>query len=128
MMLSPWLHPRREIYTWTPSDAMSIRFARVPGGTLHYIFLIAALLTPRPPARMVLNEPETSLHPGLLAPLARLVVQASGRSQIIVVTHSMSLITALAEAGCHSRGGAELSRRAGVLCGLLHQEQKPQRG
>ena len=28
--------------------------------------LIAALLTPRPPALMVLNEPETSLHPDLL--------------------------------------------------------------
>jgi predicted ATPase len=51
---------------------------------------------------MVLNEPETSLHPDLLAPLARLVVQASKRTQIIAVTHSAPLITALVEAGCNS--------------------------
>ena len=76
--------------------------AELSDGTLRYILLVAALLTPRPPALMVLNEPETSLHPDLLAPLARLVVQASGRSQIIVVTHSTPLITALAEASCNS--------------------------
>ena len=32
--------------------------------------LAAALLTPRPPELLVLNEPETSLHEELLAPLA----------------------------------------------------------
>jgi predicted ATPase len=46
-----------------------------------------------------LNEPETSLHPDLLPPLARLIAQASGRSQIIVVTHSAALIEALAQSG-----------------------------
>jgi predicted ATPase len=30
---------------------------------------------------MALNEPETSLHPVLLDPLARLIVQASSRTQ-----------------------------------------------
>jgi predicted ATPase len=76
--------------------------AELSDGTLRYILLVAALLTPRPPALMVLNEPETSLHPDLLPPLARLVVQASKLSQIIVVTHSMPLITTLVEAGCNS--------------------------
>jgi len=76
--------------------------AELSDGTLRYLLLVAALLTPRPPALMVLNEPETSLHPDLLAPLARLVRGASERSQIIVVTHSALLITALAEAGCNS--------------------------
>ena len=46
-------------------------------GTLRYLLLIAALLSPRPPALMILNEPETSLHPDLLPSLARLIVQAS---------------------------------------------------
>ena len=76
--------------------------AELSDGTLRYILLVAALLTPRPPALMVLNEPETSLHPDLLAPLARLIVQASRHSQVIVVTHSTPLIAALAEAGCNS--------------------------
>lgn len=76
--------------------------AELSDGTLRYILLVAALLTPRPPALMVLNEPETSLHPDLLAPLARLIGQATKRSQIIVVTHSQPLIKALSEFGCNS--------------------------
>ena len=76
--------------------------AELSDGTLRYVLLIAALMTPRPPALMVLNEPETSLHPDLLAPLARLIRQASERSQVIVVTHSTPLITSLGEAGCNS--------------------------
>jgi predicted ATPase len=43
----------------------------------------------------VLNEPETSLHPDLLPALARLVIQASHRSQVWVVSHASRLIAAL---------------------------------
>jgi predicted ATPase len=53
------------------------------------------LLTPRPPTLLVLNEPETSLHPELLAPLADLIVTASVHTQVIVVTHSAALVQAL---------------------------------
>ena len=42
-------------------------------GTLRYLLWVAALLTPRPPALLVLNEPETSLHPDLLPALGRLI-------------------------------------------------------
>jgi predicted ATPase len=68
-------------------------------GTLRYILLVAALLSPRPASLLVLNEPETSLHPDLVPPLAELVVSAARRSQIIVVSHSKALVTALADAG-----------------------------
>jgi predicted ATPase len=44
---------------------------------------------------MVLNEPETSLHPDLLPPLGRLIAQASRHSQIIVVSHAVPLVSAL---------------------------------
>jgi predicted ATPase len=64
-------------------------------GTLRYLLWIAALHTPRPPPLMVLNEPETSLHPDLLPPLARLIEQAASRSQIWVVSHASRLITSL---------------------------------
>jgi predicted ATPase len=70
--------------------------AELSDGTLRYLLLIAALLTPRPPELMVLNEPEASLYPDLLAPLARLIEQASSRSQIVVVTHSAALVQNLA--------------------------------
>jgi len=71
--------------------------AELSDGTLRYLLWIAALLTPRPPAVMVLNEPETSLHPDLLGALARLISRASERSQAIVVTHAAKLIASLSE-------------------------------
>ena len=77
--------------------------AELSDGTLRYLLWIAALLTPRPPELMVLNEPETSLHPDLLAALARLIAQAAQKSQVIVVTHAAQLIAPLTEqAECHS--------------------------
>lgn len=69
--------------------------AELSDGTLRYLLLIAALLTPRPPTMMVLNEPETSLHPDLLPALARLIVRASERCQVWVVSHASRLIAAL---------------------------------
>jgi predicted ATPase len=45
---------------------------------------------------MILNEPETSLHPDLLPALARLIVAAVTHTQIVVVTHAAALISALA--------------------------------
>jgi predicted ATPase len=57
-------------------------------GALRYLLLTAALLTPRPPTLLVLNEPETSLHPDLSPALARLIASASPHSQLIVVTHT----------------------------------------
>jgi predicted ATPase len=72
-------------------------------GTLRYLLLVAALLSPRPPQLMILNEPESSLHPDLLVPLARLIAAAATRSQIIVVSHAANLVTAL-----RREGGREL--------------------
>ncbi|RIQ36730.1 AAA family ATPase [Jiangella rhizosphaerae] len=66
--------------------------AELSDGTLRFLLWAAALLTPRPPALMVLNEPETSLHPQLLPALAELVVKARETTQIVVVTHSHALI------------------------------------
>ncbi|MEQ1558157.1 MAG: AAA family ATPase [Methyloglobulus sp.] len=67
-------------------------------GTLRYLLWVAALLTPRPPPLMVLNEPETSLHPDLLPALARLIIRASQSTQIWVVSHASRLIAALEQA------------------------------
>lgn len=71
--------------------------AELSDGTLRYLLWIAALLTPRPPALMILNEPETSLHPDLLPALARLIEQASKRTQVWVVSHATRMIAALKE-------------------------------
>lgn len=70
-------------------------------GTLKYLCLVAALLSPRPPALIALNEPESSLHSELLPPLAQLIVDASEHSQVWVTTHSQIL-------------AAEIEERSGV--------------
>jgi predicted ATPase len=72
--------------------------AELSDGTLRYLLWTAALLTPRPPELMVLNEPETSLHPDLLPPLARLILAAALQTQIVVVSHSQALIEELTAA------------------------------
>jgi predicted ATPase len=57
----------------------------------------------RPPGLLVLNEPETSLHPDLLPALARLIARAADRSQVLVVSHASGLIDALQQQPeCHS--------------------------
>jgi predicted ATPase len=68
-------------------------------GTLRYLLLVAALLSPRPPALFVLNEPESSLHPELLEPLAGLIHAAAERTQVIVVTHAEALVGYLETVG-----------------------------
>jgi len=80
-----------------------LKAAELSDGTLRYLLWIAALLTPRPPQLLVLNEPETSLHPELLPALGRLVARAAQHSQLLVVSHAPRLIAALEESrGCNS--------------------------
>ena len=78
-----------------------LQAAELSDGTLRYVLWVAALLTPRPPDVLVLNEPETSLHPDLLPPLGRLIAQASTHAQVIVVSHAAGLIDTLRQQrGC----------------------------
>jgi predicted ATPase len=67
-------------------------------GTLRYLCLVAALLSPRPAPLLVLNEPETSLHPDLFASLAELILDAAGKSQLLVTTHADALVQRLSKA------------------------------
>lgn len=64
-------------------------------GTLRYLCLLAALLSPRLPPVLALNEPETSLHPDLLEPLARLIARAAFYCQLWITTHSQTLAEAI---------------------------------
>ncbi|HGK7302763.1 TPA: AAA family ATPase [Stenotrophomonas maltophilia] len=86
-----------------PGLLRPLSMAELSDGTLRFLLLAAALHTPRPPPLLVLNEPETSLHPDLLPALARLIIAASARSQVWVVSHASRLIAALEQApDCHS--------------------------
>ncbi|WP_298964574.1 AAA family ATPase [uncultured Methylobacterium sp.] len=81
---------------YQPGLLRPLKGAELSDGTLRYLLLAAALLTPRPPDLMVLNEPETSLHADLIGPLARLIAGAARHAQIVVVTHAPALADALA--------------------------------
>ena len=78
-----------------PGLLRALSASELSDGTLRYLLWVAALLSPRPPALLVLNEPETSLHPELVEPLGRLIAASSRESQVIVVTHSSRLIASL---------------------------------
>ncbi|SFW92266.1 AAA family ATPase [Amycolatopsis australiensis] len=101
--------PGSRVEVVTHEGVLSIRFhqhgllrplsaAELSDGTLRFLLWVAALLSPRPPELLVLNEPETSLHPDLLPALAALVATAAKETQVVVVTHAASLIRALPEA------------------------------
>src|SRR6478736_1640748 len=86
---------RFDVALHQPGMLRPLAGAELSDGTLRYLLLVAALLTPDPPPLMVLNEPETSLHPELLAPLARLIRAAAERSQVMVVSHADALVREL---------------------------------
>jgi predicted ATPase len=66
-------------------------------GTLKYLCLLGALMGYRLPSLIAFNEPEASLHPALLPPLARLIGRAARNARIWIVTHSDALAGALRE-------------------------------
>jgi predicted ATPase len=69
--------------------------ARLSDGTLHYLCLLTILLHPDPPPLVCIEEPELGLHPDIIPTIADLLVEASQRMQLIVTTHSDSLVSAL---------------------------------
>lgn len=64
-------------------------------GQIRFLGLAAALLSYRLPPLIALNEPEASLHPDMLSPLADMIFEASKSSQVWVVTHSALLAEAV---------------------------------
>lgn len=69
--------------------------AELSDGTLRYLLLATALCSPRPASLLVLNEPETSLHPDLLPGLAELIAATAQRTQVLVVSHSEAIVERL---------------------------------
>jgi predicted ATPase len=83
--------PSYEVRTRLSGVLRPMRAHELSDGTLRYIALLAALYAPRPAPLIVLNEPEASLHPALLEPLARAIVDASRQTQVWVVSHSAAI-------------------------------------
>ncbi len=75
---------------WVPATRLS-------DGTLRYLCLLAILLNPAPPPLIVIDEPDLGLHPDLMPTLAKLLVTASDRTQVVATTHSRALVDALSD-------------------------------
>ncbi|MBF4550637.1 AAA family ATPase [Pseudoclavibacter sp. VKM Ac-2888] len=93
-----------------PGLARPLDARELSDGTLRMILLATALLSPRMPELLVLNEPEASLHPSLLPTLAGLIRRASEQTQVIVVTHSQPLVDGLRD----DANVVELEKEAGA--------------
>jgi predicted ATPase len=86
-----------QIYLHEKGLSKPIPGTRLSDGTLRYLCLLTLLLHPDPPPLICLEEPELGLHSDVLPALARLLIDASQRTQLIVTTHSDALISALSE-------------------------------
>lgn len=89
---------------------------RLSDGTLRWLSLLAILLNPTPPPLVCIEEPELGLHPDVIPTLARLLIDASQRMQLVVTTHSDVLVEALSETPesvivCEKRDGATVLKR-----------------
>ena len=76
---------------------LPIPATRLSDGTLRYLCLLAVLCDPAMPPLICIEEPELGLHPDVLPGLADLLRDASARCQIVVTTHSDTLVDALTE-------------------------------
>jgi predicted ATPase len=70
----------------------SIPAYRLSDGTLRWLALLSILLNPTPAPVTCIEEPELGLHPDMIPTLADLLRDASTRTQLIITTHSQSLV------------------------------------
>jgi predicted ATPase len=66
-------------------------------GTLRLLCLLAVLLDPSPPPLVCIEEPDTGFHPDAIRDIAELLIDASVQTQLIITTHSPTLVDALSD-------------------------------
>ena len=94
----------------------TIPATRLSDGTIRYLSLLAILCDPDPRSLVCIEEPEIGLHPDILPGLAKLLVEASERCQLVVTTHSDILVDALSDKPesvvvCEKENGQTRARR-----------------
>ena len=70
---------------------------RLSDGSMRYLCLLAVLCNPDQRGIVCIEEPELGLHPDVIPEVAKLLVEASARSQMFVTTHSDMLVNALTD-------------------------------
>lgn len=97
-------------------------------GTVRLLGLLTAFYQDSPNSLVGVEEPELTIHPGALAVLADVMVEASTRSQIVATTHSPDLIDRLPieslravemRDGCTELGSVSETQSKAVMNGLF---------
>jgi predicted ATPase len=88
---------RNQFFLREEGLSQPISATRLSDGTLRFLCLLAILLHPQLPPLICIEEPELGLHPDIVPTIAELLVEASQRTQLIVTTHSETLISALGD-------------------------------
>jgi predicted ATPase len=109
-------------------NGVTIPASRLSDGTLRWLSLLTILLHPSPPPLVCIEEPELGLHPDMIQPLAKLLLSASERMQLVITTHSDDLIDEMsgdpsAVIVCEKLSGSSVFRRldAGPLSEWLQR-------
>ena len=86
-----------QVYLHEEGLSVPVPATRLSDGTLRFLALLAILLNPNSTTLICIEEPELGLHPDAMSLLADLLVEAAGKTQLIVTTHSDVLVSALTE-------------------------------
>jgi predicted ATPase len=66
--------------------------SQLSDGSIRFICLVTALLQPKPPSTIIIDEPELGLHPYAITLLGSLIRAASLRTQVVISTQSVPLL------------------------------------
>ena len=86
-----------QIYLQESGLSERIPALRMSDGTLRFLQLAVILLDPQPGSIVCIDEPETGLHPDSLRVLAKMLREACAHTQVIVTTHSSTLVDQFAD-------------------------------
>lgn len=70
----------------------SIHVSNISDGTLKYLCLLSILYNPKRGSLICIDEPETGLHPDMIARLGNCINEASKETCFIISTHSDTLL------------------------------------
>jgi predicted ATPase len=95
--LSTKIFPDSSIQVYLHEEGLNapIPATRLSNGTLRFLTFLAILLNPGASPLICIDEPEMGLHPDAVALLADVLLEASEKTQLIVTTHSDTLVSAL---------------------------------
>ena len=79
---------------WGENKRLRFDAFSMSDGTLRAVGLLLAVYQQQTPALMVIEEPESTIHPGALGAILDLIHVGSRKTQMVITTHSPDLLDA----------------------------------